>query len=79
MTDVDLSDIPELMSIKEAAAAVHLSSLTIRNAIRSGALAATIIAGRDPRKAGRGLGYRIHRDALQRWYFGQNTVPGGSS
>lgn len=73
---IDLSLIPDLVSIKEAAEATRLSELTIRNAIRSGELEAHVIAGRDPRKAGRGLGYRIRRDHLQAWYFGQNTVPG---
>lgn len=65
-----LEGVAEVLSIPEAAKAVRVSPRTIRKAIKSGELPATIIGGRDPLKSGRGLGYRILRDDLQAWFFG---------
>jgi excisionase family DNA binding protein len=69
-----LSDQPEVMTIPEAAAALRLTPRTIRKAITLGELRATIIGGRDPLHSGRGLGYRIRREDLQAWYFGESAV-----
>ena len=63
-------DMPELLTVKEATEALRMSKDTLYVAIRSGELPAFIPRGRDPRRAGRSMGYRIHRADLQRWYFG---------
>lgn len=69
-----LDDLPEVMDVKVAAAAVHMESHALRRAIRAGRLPAFLPGGeRDPRKPGRGMGYRIKRSDLQAWYFGQNA------
>jgi hypothetical protein len=65
-----LEDIPELMTLKEAAAAVEMTELTLRTAIKRGELEAFIPRGRDASRAGRGQGYRITREALRAYYFG---------
>jgi excisionase family DNA binding protein len=64
-----LEDLPELMSLSEAAEAVRMSVGAIRMAVKSGDLPAFIPRGRDPMRAGRGQGYRIRREDLQKWYF----------
>lgn len=64
-----LDDVPSLLTVGEAAAATRLSPEVIRAAILRGDLEAFIPLGRDPAHAGRGLGYRIHRKALESWFF----------
>lgn len=64
----------ELLTITEAAAALHMHPKTIRKAITTGDLKAFTVAGREPLRSGRGLGYRIRREDLQAWYFGAATV-----
>lgn len=66
------ADAPEVFTIKEAAALMKVNERTIRDAVRSKELEASIVGGRNPRQAGRGLGYRITRQALQDWFFGTN-------
>jgi len=67
-----LEDLPEIMTLVEAAARVEMQPLTLRKEIKVGSLEAFIPRGREPLRAGRGQGYRITREALQRWYFGQD-------
>lgn len=67
--------IADILTITEAATALAVNPRTIRNAIKSGELPATIIGGRSPLRSGRGLGYRIRREDLQAWYFGAGTLP----
>jgi excisionase family DNA binding protein len=69
-----LDGVAEVLTIAEAATAVGVIPRTIRKAIKSGELPATIIGGRDPLRSGRGMGYRIRREDLQAWYFGKGTV-----
>ncbi len=74
MTDptelLSLDDLPESLTLQEAADAVRMDHRTLRRAIRRGELIAYIPRGRDPLRAGRGQGYRIQRQDLQDWYFG---------
>lgn len=70
-----LEGVADVMTIPEAAKACGVSPRTIRKAIRTGELEATVIGGREPIRSGRGLGYRITREALQRWYFGMAAMP----
>jgi excisionase family DNA binding protein len=70
-----LDGLAEVLTIREAADALRVSPLTIRRAIKRGEIPATIVGGRDPIKAGRGLGYRVKRDDLQRWFFGEASLP----
>lgn len=60
----------DVFTITQAAHALRVSPKAIRLAIQQKRLHAFIIGGRDPMKAGRGLGYRITRAELRRWYFG---------
>jgi excisionase family DNA binding protein len=60
-----------LVGIREAARLLGLSPRTIRNAIHRDELPATMIGGRVGRSAGRGLGYRIRTEDLQKWFFGE--------
>lgn len=69
MEDLQLEDLPELMTLAQAAEAVRMSVPAVRAAVKSGDLPAFIPRGRDPLRAGRGQGYRIKREDLQRWYF----------
>lgn len=64
---------PEL-TVLEAAKLMNLHHRTIRNAIRAGELEAFIPRGKDPRRTGRGLGYRIRQSRLQTWFFGPAKV-----
>lgn len=66
---------PEILTIMEVSRLLGLNHRTVREAVRSGELESFIIGGREPRRSGRGLGYRITRDALQRWYFGESGRP----
>lgn len=66
-----LEDLPDLMTLAEASAAIEMSIPTMRVAIKRGELEAFIPRGREPLRAGRGQGYRITRDALTRFYFRQ--------
>ncbi len=67
----ELEGLADILTLDEAAHAVHLSDDTLRRAIREGELKAFIPRGRKPSKAGRGMGYRIFRRELKRWYFGE--------
>jgi len=69
-----LEGLPEELSIVEAATALNMHHRTIRRAIRSGEIPAHVIGGRDPLRSGRGMGYRIKREDLQRWYFGEGSL-----
>lgn len=62
--------VADLLSVSEAAEVVLVSTQTIRAAIRKGELEAFIPRGRQPKKAGPGMGYRIAKSDLQAWYFG---------
>jgi len=64
-----LEDLPELMTLAEAAKVVEMHHRTLRRAIIRGELEAFIPRGRDPLRAGRGHGYRITREALASWYL----------
>jgi len=66
---LDLADLPDLLTLRDAAEAVRMTVLTMRRAVKSGDLPAFIPRGRDPIRAGRGQGYRIRREDLQAWYF----------
>lgn len=66
----ELEGLADILTLDEAAHAVHLSEDTLRRAIKSGELHAFIPRGRTPARAGRGMGYRIFRRELSRWYFG---------
>jgi excisionase family DNA binding protein len=65
----------EIYTIPEAATLVGVSPRTIRKAIRSKKLRAFIVGGRKPLESGAGLGYRIVKMDIQRWYFGEDSVP----
>lgn len=66
-------DAPEVFTITEAAKLLGVHHRFIRNAIRADELEAFVIGGRDPRRAGAGMGYRITRQALQDWFFGKGV------
>lgn len=68
--ELKLDDLPDVMDATAAAAAVHVHRETILRHIKSGALPAFMPMGKTTRSPGRGMGYRIHRRDLQRWYFG---------
>lgn len=70
MAELTFADLPDLLTLEQARAAVGMSDKAMRDEIKSGALPAFIPRGRDPMKAGRGQGYRIHKADLQAWYFG---------
>lgn len=68
------ADAPEHFTVVEAADLLNVHHRFIRNAIRSGELPAFVVGGRDPRRAGAGMGYRITRQALQDWFFGKKEA-----
>lgn len=68
--ELKLEDLPDVMDVTTAAAAVHVNRETILRHIKTGALASFMPMGKTNRSPGRGMGYRIHRRDLQRWYFG---------
>lgn len=68
--ELKLEDLPDVLDVTAAAAAVHVNRETLMRHIKSGALAAFTPMGKTNRSPGRGMGYRIHRRDLQRWYFG---------
>lgn len=68
---LSLNDLPALMDLRAAANAVEMHPMTLRQAIRKGELEAFIPRGRVPLRAGPGQGYRITRESLTKWYFGQ--------
>lgn len=77
-------DIADTVSIAEAAELVKLHPNTVRRAVTSGALPATLPGGADPKRTGRSA-YRIKRADLLAWYSGQpvpsparTTKPGRS-
>jgi excisionase family DNA binding protein len=58
-------------TIAEAAKQLGINPVTVREAIVSGELKAFLPLGKkDPRRTGPGLGWRIKREELQKWYFG---------
>lgn len=69
--DVTLEGVADLLTIREAAAAVRLSQWVIRQAIRTDKLPAFIPGGKTPQTTGRSNGYRIRKDDLKAWYFGE--------
>lgn len=72
LSELTLDNIPDLVTVSEAAAATRLSSDLIKAAIRRGDLPAFLPGGkRDVRSPGRGMGYRITKADLQAWYFGK--------
>lgn len=72
LSELTLDNIPELVTVSEAAAATRLSPPLIKAAIRRGDLSAFLPGGpRNVKSPGRGMGYRIRRADLQAWYFGQ--------
>jgi excisionase family DNA binding protein len=64
----------EILTIPEAAKMVGVGPRTIRQAIRHKKLPAFIVGGRTPNRSGAGLGYRIRKNDLQRWYFGEDAA-----
>lgn len=68
--DISFDDLDDWISVAVAAERVRMHIETVRREIREGRLAARIPRGRDPRRAGAGQGYRIHKKELERWYFG---------
>lgn len=71
MKQLDLADLPDLMTLQELSVRLEMSVPTLRKAIKSGELEAFIPRGREPLRAGRGMGYRITREAATRYYFRQ--------
>ncbi len=67
---IDLADLPDVLTLQEAAAVVGMDHRTLRRAIHRGELAAFLPRNRPALRVGRGQGYRIHRDDLTNWYFG---------
>ena len=76
-------DGPELLTIQQAADGLEIHPRTIREAIKreqatpGTGLPAFIPRGVDPGRTGPGMGYRIKREDLHRWYFGQGSMPPG--
>lgn len=70
-----LDTLADILNVNEAAAGTGVSSDTIRSAIKSGALRAFTPGGNggleQAKVGGRGLGYRIHKAELARWYLGE--------
>lgn len=73
-----LENLPESMSVREAAATVKVHYQTIYKAIREGKLKAVLPAGAEGKRGGR-FGYRISAAALQAWYFNDPSLLGGES
>lgn len=71
MAELSIDDLPEIMTLADAAQRVGMSVTTLRKEIKAGALVAFIPRGREPLRAGPGLGYRITKQALTSWYFRQ--------
>lgn len=66
---LNLDDLPDTLSVREAAEAIRSNPETIRRAIRKGTLAAIAPRGVTNPKAFGTSGYRIHKAELERWYF----------
>lgn len=60
-----------VLTLLEAATATGLSSTVIRSAIKDGSLASFTPGRRPAGTAGRGMGYRVHKADLQRWFLGE--------
>jgi hypothetical protein len=60
----------DILTIGQCAKLTRTSAKFIRQQIRNKALHAFIPGGRDPRRTGPGVGYRVIKGDLQRWYFG---------
>lgn len=74
--DQTLENMDEVLTLADMARISRLSINTIRQAIKRGELQGFLPGNRDPRKTGRGLGYRALRRHFQAWFFGANR--GGS-
>lgn len=74
MEKVALEGLDDLLTAKEAAAAIRASVWVVKQAIREGRLKAFIPGGRDVRSPGRGQGYRIKLADLHSWYFGETET-----
>jgi excisionase family DNA binding protein len=70
----ELDVMVEALTVQQAADAVRVHPKTIYRAIRLGELQAQTVRGRDPRRSGRGLGYRILRSDLKAWFMGEAAV-----
>jgi excisionase family DNA binding protein len=68
-TLTDFSQLPETMTLNEAAELLNISVSTLRKAYRAGELTVFAPRGRHPLHMGPGMGYRVARAELQRWYF----------
>lgn len=74
---VELGDLPDVLTLEEAARAVGMTQATLRAGIKKGKLRAFLPRGvTDPLRAGRGQGYRITGPDLESWYF--NRPPGAN-
>jgi hypothetical protein len=71
-TRAEIEGLEDVFDIPTAAAAARVTPYVIRQAILAGELPAFIPGGRDPRRAGRGRGYRILKPALKAWLFGED-------
>lgn len=68
---VQLEGINDVLTLIEAAQATGLSSNVIRKAITTGALKAFTPGGVSIHATGRGLGYRVRKADLQRWFLNE--------
>lgn len=65
---LSLEDLPDMLTVPEAAKATRLNAESIRRAIRRGELEAIGRAGKRGKNLGN-YGYRIHKATLEAWYF----------
>lgn len=71
-----LDDLPDVLTLAQAAQAVSMTEATLRKSIKDGSLRAFLPRGvTEPLRAGRGQGYRIEKSALEAWYFNKPEVP----
>lgn len=77
------TDGPELLTITEAAEGLGIHRRTVHEAVvreqknPGTGLPAFIPFGKEPGRTGPGQGYRIKREDLHRWYFGDGSMPPG--
>lgn len=60
----------EVLSLAQCAQLARCSIKLIRAEVLKKRLPAFIPGDRDPKHTGRGLGYRVMKKDLQRWFFG---------